>query len=258
MSSLASFQDRFAASLVSDVGTPGPHEPWQDQPAFAVYRNTVARAWMDALAANFPSVARLAGDQWFRAAAMSYARRDPCTTSSLSGYGEAFPEYAGGIGDVSDMPYLGGVARLDRCWTESHTAADAPVLRADAVAGLSVAELAVLRLHPHPAARWAWFGDTPAASIWMATREGRDDLGDIAWQGAGALLTRPADAVVWRSADVAACAFLDSCARGDSVAAAAGAALSAQPDADLARLMSSLLVSGAFTRAATSPEGVPG
>ena len=45
---------------------------WAGQPGFAVYRNTVAKACIDALAANYPVVQRLVGDAWFRGMAAAY------------------------------------------------------------------------------------------------------------------------------------------------------------------------------------------
>jgi hypothetical protein len=54
--------------------------------------------------------------------------------------------------------------------------------------------------------------------------------------------------VRWRRIGVAHCAFLDACAAGHSLAGAAAAALAADGDVDLARLMADLLDAGAFAR----------
>ena len=59
---------------------------------------------------------------------------------------------------------------------------------------------------------------------------------------------RPRDAVAWMLLDAAGCAFLDACAAGSTLAAAAEAALAVQGGADLAGLMSTLLAAGAFSR----------
>lgn len=70
----------------------------------------------------------------------------------------------------------------------------------------------------------------------------------IDWLSEGTLLTRPRDAVEWIGLDASGCAFLDACAAGDTLTGAARAALAAQADADLDRLMSALLEAGAFSR----------
>jgi hypothetical protein len=69
--SLTQFQDQFAQALFSAEA--GPEiAPLACQPGFAVYRNTVMKGCIDALQANYPSVMRLVGEEWFRAAAALY------------------------------------------------------------------------------------------------------------------------------------------------------------------------------------------
>lgn len=52
----------------------------------------------------------------------------------------------------------------------------------------------------------------------------------------------------WCVLEHAGCTFLDVCTAGGTLADAAQAALETQPDADLGRLMTSLLEAGAFSR----------
>jgi hypothetical protein len=230
---IAAFQDRFARALLA-AGQSGP-------PAFAVYRNTVIKGCIDALQANFPAVARLVGDEWFRAAAAVYARGHPPRVPMLLEYGEDFGAFLEAFEPAAEMPYLPAVAALDRCWTQAHIAADESVLDAGTLAVLDPAQLGALRLRPHAAARWAWFG-LPAYSIWSRNREENPATSDIDWVGEGALLTRPGDSVRWMPLDAPACAFLDACARGEPLAQAAGSV----PAASLAGLLASLLEAGAF------------
>ena len=69
---------------------------------------------------------------------------------------------------------------------------------------------------------------------------------DLPWQGEGALLTRPYDAVQWAPLPHAGCALLDACAAGASFEDAAAQALQADPAADLSQLVALLLQSGAL------------
>jgi Putative DNA-binding domain len=76
---LTRFQDSFAQALIaSDPAVTTDLEPeiaaLVRQPGFAIYRNTVMKGCIDALQANYPSIARLVGAEWFRAAAAIYAR----------------------------------------------------------------------------------------------------------------------------------------------------------------------------------------
>ena len=244
--SLAGFQSGFVKALFE----PDSDSALTRQPAFAVYRNTVMSGCIDALQANFPSVVRLVGVDWFRAAATTYVRAQPPTDGRMLFYGETFADFladflAGGEPAV-DIPYLADVARLDRFWIEAHTAQDAVAVDSAWLASLPAQALGALRLIPHPSARWRSFSDMPIYSIWERNRLGLDSTDEIVWQGEGALLTRPVDAVVWQHITAGGAAFLDACAEGCLLAQAAGTALEAHPDTDIADLLSQLLSAGAL------------
>lgn len=245
---LARFQDDFAQALmvrgeISDTQI----ATLAAQPAFAVYRNTVMKGCIDALQANFPAVARLVGEEWFRAAAAVYVRELPPADPALLHYGEQFNQFLARFEPAAELPYLPGVARLDRYWTEAHIAADEDVLDPSMVSHLSPDELARTVLHPHAAARWAWFADAPIYTIWSRNRAEHLIEDEFDWHAEGALLTRSRDAVQWCAIDAAACAFLDACAAGKTLPNAAQAAFDVQGTTDLARLMTQLLEAGAFS-----------
>lgn len=232
--SLAQFQDGFVQALFST----------QDR-ALLVYRNTVLKGCIDALQANYPAVARLVGEEWFRAAAAVYARQSPPEVPMLMEYGAGFAEFLAGFGPAAELPYLPAIARLDRFWSESHVAADETALRAQDLAGLQPESLGGMVLRPHAAARWGWFS-VPAFTIWARNRQESPVAGDqpeIEWRGEGALVTRPEDGVQWLELDKAACAFMDACAAGVPLAEAAEAV----PAADIAGMLARLLAAGAFT-----------
>jgi hypothetical protein len=243
-SSLARFQATFFEALFDRDS----RIALSAQPAFAVYRNTVMSGCVDALEANFPSVARLVGAEWFRAAAAAYVHPQPPRDGRLLVYGESFADFLAAFEPARDLTYLAGVARLDRLWTEAHAADDAQAIDATCLAGLSPQALGVLRLAPHPAARWRWFGDAPICSIWQRNRAAGESVDDdeMVWQGEGALLTRPVDAVEWQRVDRSHCVFLDACAQGRRLGEAAAAALDVDPQADIADLLARLLRSGAL------------
>jgi hypothetical protein len=247
---LAAFQAAFIDELFAAPGESGG--AYAAQPAFAVYRNTVLRGCIDALQANYPAVARLVGEAWFRAAAAVFARIHAPSQPMLIDYGEDFAAFLARFEPAAALPYLPAVAQLDRLWTEAHLAADAPVLDAGDVAAWSSAasdRLETLRLAPHPAARWRWFDDLPALAIWQRGRgavdiTGRDD--DLDWQGEGALLTRPAGAVQVQPLSPAGVALLDACASGARLGEALEAAVGRAGLQPLGGLLSSLVVAGAF------------
>ena len=251
MSALSRFQDDFARALRSP-DAPGERDVAElaSQPAFAVYRNTVMKGCIDALQANFPAVTRLVGEEWLRAAAAVYATRTLPSERSLLAYGESFPDFLAGFEPAAELPYLPDVARLERFWTQSHTAADEPVLDMASLTGLDPESMASAVLRPHPAARWAWFPEAPIFTIWSRNREDGEFDGEIDWRGEGALLVRPHSSVRWQAIDAAAVAFLDACRRGQTVADAFDAALQVDGGANLAQLAATLIEAGAFGRLA--------
>ncbi len=251
MSALARFQDAFCAAL---AGGERPIDPavaaLVAQPGFAVYRNTVASACIDALQANYPTVSRLVGDEWFRAAAAIHVAESPPRHPAMVDFGAGFADFLAGFGPAEELPYLGGVARLDRFWSRAHVAPDATPLDAARLATLAPERAAAVRLRLHPAAHWALFEQMPVAAIWRRHRDSEPDapieLDALEWRGDGALITRPGDEVRWCEIAAGAAAFLDACARGATLADAAAQALAAQPDIDLESLMMQLLDAGAL------------
>jgi hypothetical protein len=265
---LRAFQDGFAAALIAPAGPAGGESDLPPeiarlvaQPGFAVYRNTVQKGCIDALQANYPAVSHLVGDEWFRAAAAIYARANLPRQPSLLDYGVDFAGFLATFEPAAELPYLAGVARLDRCWTEAHVARDEVPVAAARVAGFSAAELARVALRPHASARWAWFDDAPIFSIWARNRT-TDSIAnnaaslapELEWSAEGVLITRPRGAVRWTSLEKSGCAFLDACAAGGTLATAATAALDADPQADLAALMALLLGAGAFGHIAAAAD----
>lgn len=246
------FQQAFAQALFAHPAAVSPEmQMLAAQPAFAVYRNTVMKASIDALEANFPAVARLVGIEWFRAAAALYVETEAPKDARLLYYGNGFPDFLRDFEPAAELVYLPGVAQLDTFWREAHTAPDEPAVDAAWLSGHTPEQMAALVLNPHQAARWAWFDEQPVYSIWERNRRNNEINEDLTWRGEGALLTRPRDAVVWHEITKAGCVFLDACAGGRTLADATACALAAEPKADLATTFASLLRSGAFAGTST-------
>jgi hypothetical protein len=212
-----------------------------------VYRNTVLAGCIDALQANFPSVARLVGDDWFRAAAAVYARGALPTEPSLLVYGAGFPAFLAGFDPARELPYLADVAAVDRLWTEAHVAADADALAPAAVAALTPAAMASHALVLHPATRWKWSDAWPIHTLWQRQRDGADAAATFDWTAEGVLVTRPVGAVQVEALGRGGAALLAGCAAGASVEAAVLAALDAEGGLDLAGLIRQMLQAGAFS-----------
>ncbi len=246
---LADYQDAFAHALLADDASsvPAAVAHLVAQPGFAVYRNTVLKGCIDALQANFPAVARLVGDEWFRAAAAIYVRRTLPSAPTLLTYGREFSDFLRDFEPAAELPYLTHVARVDRLWSEAHAAADDDLLDPAALATLAPDDMAQITLRPHAAARWAWCDEHPIYTLWSRNRDtSADSAREVDWRGEGVLLTRPHGAVMHQFLSREGTAFLTACAAGLDIEQAVAATLDDNPAADLPALISHCLQAGAF------------
>src|SRR3546814_5214850 len=67
--------------------------------------------------------------------------------------------------DLTTLPYLADVARIERAWIEAYHAAEAPALDPAALARFTPDELPALRLRLHPSVRLVR-SRFPAMTIW--------------------------------------------------------------------------------------------
>jgi len=248
MSDLGDFQDAFCAAL---EGRGDRLAPWlggaDEAPGLSVYRNTVVKGSVDALAATYETVAQLVGEAWFRAAAVAYVRDRPPTRPSLMDYGDDFADWLAAFPPAQDMRYLADVARLDRLWMDAYFAPDADPLPATALANLGPDDLARQTARLHPSARLAVFGRN-IVSLWLAHRTDRGLEGfELSDEGERALVFRPALDVDVRRLEPAAFAFLDACREGACLLEAGERALTLDPAADLALIVAWAIEAGVFS-----------
>src|SRR4029453_14611961 len=77
---------------------------------FGVYRNNVYAGLIDVLAGRFPVVARLVGEEFFRAMARDYVEREPPSSAVLLRYGAGFADFIAGFPQAATVPYLADMA----------------------------------------------------------------------------------------------------------------------------------------------------
>ena len=249
--SLTGFQDAFVDALYGVESA--PMAQLSEQPGFSVYRNTVMKGCIDALSANFPTIERLVGSEWFRAAAAIHVNASPPSDARLLNYGEAFPAFLDDFEHAQQMPYLGNVARLDRCWSQVHVALDEPSIDLAALGTVAPDDMGRLLLTPRAAATWRWFVDQPAYTLWRINREQLEMPENLDWIGEGALLIRSAGRVTWQAVSAADCLFLDACVAGLPLEQAAERAMELNPALDISDLLTRLVTADVFASAVVEP-----
>jgi hypothetical protein len=155
MSSLAELQRAFCDALrSSDSPDPSLLSALQDDgfalQRFQVYRNNFIVLNGDAIADMFPTVKRLLGDTAFRMLATAYVRKYPPRERTLLLYGESFAGFLDAIPELSELPYLGDVARIEYAWTVAYHSADVSSLEPHQITGIDEQAFETLKLRPHP------------------------------------------------------------------------------------------------------------
>lgn len=243
--SLGTFQSAFIAALYGH-SKPPELAALTAQAGFTVYRNTVLKGCVDALQANFPSVERLVGNDWFRAAAAIHAVQAPPSDARLILYGEKFATFLEQFEPAQSLPYLADVARADRLWIDVHIAAEDSALDVEAMTRINPEHLGQQQLRPRTDVRWQWFANQPIYSIWHSNRLAQALPEPLDWHGEGLLLRRRDGQVLWQPLGQAECIFLDACAAGRSLEVAANEVLAFDSTLDFTPLLGQLLAAEVF------------
>lgn len=216
-------------------------------PAWRIYANTGLRARLEALTANFPGLARLMGASRFADMAAHYVRAAPARDARLFLYGATLPAWLEAeAGERAEIV----AATLDRCWTETHAEADAPLLETAWIARQSTDTFERLCLQPAPATRWVGDATAPVWDRWQGERSAQLPLQRAA--GQAILLTRPGDSVLVQQLSLAGASLLQACEAGLALPAALACAAASDPEADLQALLGMLFGAGAFQQPGSS------
>ncbi len=240
----ARWQRAFASALQNPAAPVPPLFAPCDAPArFAVYRNNSAVAAIEALKAQFPTVARLVGNEAFRAAARAFAQENPPLSPVLADYGEKFPAFLAGFLDeqgVAEVPYLPDVARLDWAALQALRAQETEPCRLAEIAAHDPAAIVVARVKLHPSLALV-------ASPWplLALREPQGSaVAD--WRGGTILVLRPDAQMRLIALAPGPAAFLSACSAGATLGQAAEAGEFAEPGFDFGQTLVALTEAGAF------------
>jgi hypothetical protein len=244
----------FAAALI-DPDLPAPTTiNAAHRSRFAIYRNNVVVSLIEALAARFPAVRRVVGEDFFAQAARLFVAKHPPTSRMVAFYGDDFADFLDHMPACAELPYLGDLARLEAARTRAYHAADAAPLGLETLASLAPELLEELRLTLHPS---VIIIDSvhPIVTIW-AMNTGTRPLAEIDdWRAEAALISRPEFDVEVRALPPGGAAFLNALARHATLAEAAGAALDAAPDFDPAISLAALFSAGLVSKISTPLEG---
>jgi hypothetical protein len=238
--------EALAAHILDDRAIPAAQR-------LAIHRNNTLLGLVDPLAATFPVVAQLVGEDFFAKMAGDFVRAHPPRRPELLAYGHEFPAFIAGYPAAETVPYLADMARLEYAWNVAYNAADREPLAAQALAAFAPEQLENLRLETSPSLRFVasrW----PLMAIWQAhqSADGPDGPIDLAAGGDMLLVYRPRHDTLIRKVSAGTFDFVMALAAGQPLAAAYGSALAGAPDFDLAGEFAALLAADLFIKAIPS------
>lgn len=202
-----------------------------------LHRNHVRRTLEDALAIHYPVLRRLLGADAFAALSGAFLAACPPADPRLAHYGAGLPAFVATVAAVDRLPYLADLARLEWARLELARSPAPQPLTQEALAAIAPDRLATLRL-PLTAARLL-ATDYAADCLWEANQPGRDGVPDGPVAAPRRLLLRRAadGQILCSHLDPASFAFLATLDRGETLGAAAEAALGVDPAASLGEIL---------------------
>lgn len=195
-----------------------------------IYRNNVVAGLLNVLAARFPSVRKLAGDEFFFSAARGFLAAHPPRSPVLMGYGEGFPDFIRAQGPAGCFCYMADIADLELARGGAYHAADADPLTAEHWGQISADSLGETRVDLHPSVSLI-ASRFPIVSAWRACDAGQG--GSPAIKAEAALVVRPFLDVEVYALPAGGFECLQALQQGTTIGEALAAGADAAPEFDL-------------------------
>ena len=168
---LASLQQAFADALFAPQAEEALLPQLKHGARFALYRGNLTATWSKALAAAYPVIAQLVGEEFFEALAREYGRAHPSTSGDLNQFGAHFEAFLRAFPHVRDLPYLPDMARLEWLLHRTHYAQEAPAIGAAQLAVIDPEALERCRF-VWPATASLFAADWAVVPLWLAHQQG--------------------------------------------------------------------------------------
>lgn len=256
------WHDGFASALLDPARQfAGMHGESRGTTGFAVHRNNVMVALLDALADAFPVTRAVVGEAFFNTMARDYVRADPPRSPVMATYGAGFADFIAVYPAAAGVAWLADLARLERLRNEAFHAADAVPMASARWTRLldDSARLGQTRVGLQPACRWL-SSKHPVLSIWQAHQQS-DAARDAALAcldlqvGEDLLVHRPRWDVQLAALPPGGIAWLEALRAGECLGEAMQRARAAAPHASPPQLFALLLQHGLVTAAKSTASG---
>ncbi|MES2347788.1 MAG: DUF692 family multinuclear iron-containing protein [Pseudomonadota bacterium] len=234
---LAASQQLFAGALFDARQTPqvlAQFKGEQNEHRFALYRGNLTATWDKTLAAVYPVIRQLVGEEFFGGLAQAYGRAHPSDSGDLNRFGAHFATFLRHFPHVADYPYLPDMATLEWTLHRAHYAPSAEAVTPQQMAALSPEQIETARMQLHPACTLL-ASDWATIALWQAHQpnSGVEFPAELALPCHG-LVTRPQWKTQVLPLDAASHAALSVLAAGGEFGAALDAAFELDEAYDVA------------------------
>lgn len=210
---------------------------------FAVYRNNVTVALVEALQVAFPVVRKLIGDRNFDQLAQIFVRAHPPSSPLMMHYGAALPRFLDTFDPLKHIGYLSDVARLEQALRRAYHAADPPTFDAARLTSLNANKLmgcGLILAAPLQVVPSHW----PLFDIWHFNTD--DNAPKPQPVAQTVLVARPDFDPVLRLLTPAEAAWFGKISDSETLGDAQAAAVAEAPEFDLSPLLTRLLQDNAI------------
>jgi hypothetical protein len=246
--SLRELQSRLSAAIFEECAV--PEEICEGEFSAAervqIYRRNTVVTLTEALAACYPTVQSLVGEEFFSQAAEQYVRLYPPTSGNLHDFGSALATFLARFTPAQALAYLPDVARLEWARQLSYHADDAPALAIETLKAVSPAELEALCFEQHPATRLI-SSAYPIFDIWQLHQSNPPATVDLGVGEQHVRVFRRGLKVDFELLGSAEYLWLQSLADGKAFGEATDVAVAADGEFELIRQLQRHLVGGTWT-----------
>jgi hypothetical protein len=253
---LATRQQLFAGALLDAGLAPqalaqlkSPHAEHR----FALYRGNQTETWRKTLAAAYPVVLALVGEEFFGGLARAYGRAQPSDNPDLNHFGAHFAGFLRSFPHVADFPYLPDMATLEWALHRAHYAPAAKPLSAAQLAAIPPEQVETATFRLHPAAQLLAF-EHAVVKLWLAHQPGSVAFPEDMAVASYALVARPQWTPQVAQLSAASHAALATLARGQTFGAALDAAFELDDNFEVAASLQCWLAHGALLASVVAHE----
>lgn len=250
---LASAQQTFSSALFDPQQLPAALALFQEGPnqhRFALYRGNLTVGWHKILAAAYPVIRQLVGDEFFEGLTRAYGQRYPSDNPDLNCFGAHFASFLSAFAPAQPLAYLPAMAQLEWAMHRAHYADGAAALSGADMAAVAPEQLEQLRLQLAPACTllapaWtvleSWRVHQPESAVAPYAPAPGDEYG---------LVCRPQWRARLLTLSAASHAALSQLAAGATLGVALDAAFAQDEAFDFSAQLQQWLASGIFVRIA--------